>query len=215
LIRNMPAASSESLILRTYPYGEANLVVSFFTRDQGKLRGVARSARKPKSKFGASLERLTHSRVYYNQQENRELLFISSCEVLQSQFSLASDYEAGLALDHIAEVSDLLLPPGESNERFFRLILAVLEDLRAGAPIWRPVLYHLLWAVRLAGILGDPAVSEASGELAREILTRPVRELSPRDWNKATARDLRRWLVRDIEQHAERRIQSGALLESL
>ncbi len=211
----MPATSSESLILRTYPYGEANLVVVFFTRDQGKLRGVARAARKPKSKFGASLERLTHSRVFFNQQENRELLFLTSCEVLRSPFALASNYEAGIALDCIAEVADLLLPPNETNERFFRLLLAVLDDLQGGAPVWRPVLYFLLWATRLSGILGDPVVAEESGTIAREILARPVRDLSPREWDKATARDLRRWLVRDIEQHAERRLQSAPLLEGL
>ncbi|MDW8356047.1 MAG: recombination protein O N-terminal domain-containing protein, partial [Bryobacterales bacterium] len=38
----MPARVSEALILRTYPFQEADLIVSFFTRDQGKLRGVAR-----------------------------------------------------------------------------------------------------------------------------------------------------------------------------
>jgi len=54
----MPARMSESFILQTYPFREADLVVSFFTRDQGKLRGVARRARRPKSSFGSGLERL-------------------------------------------------------------------------------------------------------------------------------------------------------------
>jgi len=211
----MPATASESLILRTYPYGEANLVVVFFTREHGKLRGVARAARKPKSKFGASLERLTHSRIFYQLQENRELVFLTGCEVLWSPFALASRYEAGVALDYMAEIADLLLPPNETNERFFRLLLAVLEDLQGGAPVWRPVLYFLLWATRLAGILGDPVVAEESGWIAREMLARPVRELTPREWRKETARDLRRWLVRDIERHVERRLQSAPLLESL
>ena len=49
----MPARMSESFILQTYPFREADLVVSFFTRDQGKLRGVARRARRPKSSFGS------------------------------------------------------------------------------------------------------------------------------------------------------------------
>ena len=53
----MPARVSESFILRTYPFREADLIVSFFTRDQGKFRGVARRARKPKSTYGSGLER--------------------------------------------------------------------------------------------------------------------------------------------------------------
>jgi DNA repair protein RecO len=77
---------SESFILQTYPFREADLVVSFFTRDQGKLRGVARRARRPKSSFGSGLERLSHATVSYYQKENRELVSLNSCELMQSQF---------------------------------------------------------------------------------------------------------------------------------
>ena len=81
----MPARMSDSFILQTYPFREADLVVSFFTRDQGKLRGVARRARRPKSNFGAGLERLSHATVSYYQKENRELVSLNSCELTQSQ----------------------------------------------------------------------------------------------------------------------------------
>src|SRR5579884_2910493 len=63
----VPARVSEAIVLRTYPLKEADLVVSFFTRDQGKLRGVAKRARRPKSGFGAGLERLSHVRMAYFQ----------------------------------------------------------------------------------------------------------------------------------------------------
>ena len=100
-LADMPARVSESLILRTYPFREADLVVSFLTRDQGKLRGVARRARRPKSGFGAGLERLSHVQVSYFQRENRELVSLDSCELIRSQFELQSDYAAGVALDYI------------------------------------------------------------------------------------------------------------------
>ena len=61
----MAVQASESFVLRTYPFQEADLIVSFFTRDQGKLRGVAKRARKPKSSFGSGLERLTRSKDAY------------------------------------------------------------------------------------------------------------------------------------------------------
>lgn len=211
----MPASASESLILRTYPVKESDLIVSFFARDAGKLRGYARAARRPKSKFGAALERLSHATVFYVARENRELLTLTGCDLLESQFAIASNYEASVALDYIAEIADLLLPANEVNERFFRLLLAVLEDLRAGGPVWRAVLYFSLWSVRLSGFLGDPAVGEDSRSLALEMLRTPIAQLPPREWERSTARDLRRWLLRDIENHAERRVQSAVLLESL
>ena len=155
----MPARVSEALVLRTYPLKEADLVVSFLTRDQGKLRGVAKRARRPKSGFGAGLERLSHVRMAYFQRETRELVSLDSCELIRSQFDLVSDYRAGVALDFFAEVAEQLLPPAEANEKFFRLLLAVLEDLReasaSGGGPWRAVTYFSLWAVRLSGWLPE------------------------------------------------------------
>jgi DNA repair protein RecO (recombination protein O) len=211
----MPSVQAESLVLRSYAYGEANLIVVFFTREQGKLRGVAKGARKPKSRFGSGLERLTHARLTFNQQENRELYFLTASEVIQSPFLLSGNFEVGVALDLVAEVSDLLLPPQEANERHFRLILAILDDLRAGGSVWRASLYFILWAVKLSGVLGDPVVSTESAEIAREMLTTPLARLTARDWTRATGRDLRRWLIRDIETHAERRLQSAPILENI
>ncbi len=211
----MPSQASESLILRTYALKESDLIVSFFTRDQGKLRGVARGVRKPKSKFGAGLERLSHSRLYYSGKEGVELLFITGCDLLGSPFAIGSRYEASVVLDYIAEVSDLLLPAAEENERFFRLILAMLDYLRADGSPWCAATYFSLWAVQLSGILGQPIVSSESRAIAQEMFATPIAGLSPRDWNKFTARDLRRAMLRDIEQHAERRVQSASILEAL
>ena len=118
----MPACVSEAFVLRTYPLKEADLVVSFFTRDQGKLRGVAKRARRPKSTFGAGLERLSHVRMAYFQRETRELVNLDSCELIHSQFDLVSDYWTSVALDYFAEVTEQLLPSAEPNEKFFRLL---------------------------------------------------------------------------------------------
>ena len=123
----MPARVSEALVLRTYPLKEADLVVSFLTRDQGKLRGVAKRARRPKNSFGSGLERLSHVRMAYFQRETRELVNLDSCELIRSQFDLVSDYWPGVALDYFAELSEQLLPPAEANEKFFRLLLERIE----------------------------------------------------------------------------------------
>lgn len=206
---------SESFILQTYPFREADLVVSFFTRDQGKLRGVARRARRPKSNFGSGLERLSHATVSYYQKENRELVSLNSCELVHSQFALASCYESSVALDYLAELSEQLLPPNETNERHFRLLAAVLDYLRAGGSPWAAVTYFALWSVRLAGFLPDLNAKEESRAIALEMLVTPVAQLTPRPWTKETAADLRRLLNRMIEEHVERKLRSAPILESL
>jgi len=211
----MPARMSESFILQTYPFREADLVVSFFTRDQGKLRGVARRARRPKSNFGSGLERLSHATVSYYQKENRELVSLNSCELVHSQFTLASNYDASVALDYLAEVTEQLLPPNETNERHFRLLIAVLEYLRAGGSVWTAVTYFALWSVRLAGLLPELRVSADSRNIANEMITTPIHQLTARPWTKETASDLRRLLNRLIEEHVERKLRTPVALEAL
>jgi len=206
---------SESFILQTYPFREADLVVSFFTRDQGKLRGVARRARRFKSSFGSGLERLSHATVSYYQKENRELVSLNSCELVHSQFALASNYESSVALDYLAEVTEQLLPPNETNERHFRLLIAVLDYLRSNPNIWPAVMYFALWSVRLAGFLPDLRVSAESQDIAGEMLVTPVHALAARAWTRETARDLRRLLNRIIEEHVERNLRTTVILEAL
>ncbi len=202
---------SESFILQTYPFREADLVVSFFTRDQGKLRGVARRARRPKNSFGSGLERLSYATVSYFQKENRELVSLNSCDLLQSQFALASDYEASVALDYLAEVTEQLLPLNEINER----LIAVLDSLHAGGNIWTAVTYFALWAVRLAGLLPELRVSAESRAIIEEMLRTPIQQLAARAWTKETAADVRRALNRLIEEQVERKLRSTVILEAL
>jgi len=211
----MPARVSESFVLRTYPFQEADLIVSFFTRDQGKLRGVARRARRPKSPFGAGLERLSHVRMAYSQRENSELANLSSCELLESGFSYETDYSCSLALDYMTEVSEHLLPPHEGNEKFFRLLLSMRESLSAGGEIWPAVDYFSLWAVRLTGVLPELRVSQEAGEIVQEMFAKPISGLTPRAWTKATLSGLRRSLIRAMEQHVERKLLTVPLLEAL
>jgi DNA repair protein RecO (recombination protein O) len=212
----MPAQASEAFIFRTYPFKEGDLIVSFFTRDQGKLRGVARRARKPKNSFGSGLERLSRVKMFYTWRENRELVNLNSCDVLNSQFGLASEYAANLALDYMVEVSENILPPNEPSERFFRLLMAVSGYLQSNpAGVWPAVNYFSLWAVRLSGILPELRLSAESRLIAEEMMQKPIGQLSERSWSRATAADLRRFLVRGIEDHVERRLHTAPLLESI
>lgn len=219
----MPARASESFILRTYPFREADLIVSFFTRDQGKLRGIARRARKPKNTFGSGLERLSLVNLSYSQKETRELVNLNGCDLLQSQFDLVTDFDASIALDYIAEVSDHMLPPNEPNERFFRLLATVLDYMhtKAAGAMWAAISYFTLWATRLSGFLPDLEnhpdrnLTAASRDLAKSMLRHHIAELPERTWNKDTALDLRRFLIARMEEHAERRFHTPTLLEGL
>jgi DNA repair protein RecO (recombination protein O) len=150
----MPLKESEAVVLRSYPLREADLLVTFFTRAEGKVRGVARSAKKSKRRFGGALEPLTCVRVYYEDREQQELARIDSCDILESPLATEVDYPRAVALGHVAELLDALLPDREANDAIFRLTVSVLRSLRAGA-IWMPLTYFDLWLTRLAGFLPE------------------------------------------------------------
>jgi DNA repair protein RecO (recombination protein O) len=150
----MPQKQSEAIVLRTYPLHEADLLVTFFTRAECIVMGVAKSAKKSKRRFGGALEPLTQVRVYYDDREKRELARIDSCDVLQSPLAGPVDYGRAAALAHVAEVVDELLPDREVNDAVYRLTSSVLANMRAGA-IWMPLTYFDLWMTRLTGFLPE------------------------------------------------------------
>lgn len=150
----MALKESEAIVLRTYPLREADLLVTLFTRIEGKVRGVARSAKRSRKRFGGALEPLTFVRALYEDRERQELARLDACEVLESPLASEISYARATALAHVAELLDELLPDREANDAVFRLTLSVLSSLR-GAEIWLPVTYFELWMTRLVGFLPD------------------------------------------------------------
>jgi DNA repair protein RecO (recombination protein O) len=150
----MALKESEAIVLRTYPLREADLLVTFFTRTEGKVRGVARSAKKSRKRFGGALEPLTFVRAFYEDREGQELARLDALEVLESPLASEVGYPRAVALAHIAELLDELLPDREANDAIFRLTLSVLSHLRS-SEIWMPITYFELWMTRLVGFLPD------------------------------------------------------------
>lgn len=150
----MALKESEAIVLRTYPLREADLLVTLFTRLEGKVRGVARAAKKSRKRFGGALEPLTFVRALYEDRERQELARLDALEVLESPLANEVSYPRAVALAHVAELLDELLPEREANDSVFRLTVSVLASLR-GAEIWMPVTYFELWMTRLVGFLPD------------------------------------------------------------
>jgi DNA repair protein RecO (recombination protein O) len=150
----MALKESEAIVLRTYPLRESDLLVTLFTRLEGKVRGVARAAKKSRKRFGGSLEPLTYVKVAYDDRERNELARLDSCEVVESPLATEVSYPRAVALGHVAELLDELLPDREPNDAVFRLALSVLAQLR-GKDYWLPITYFDLWMARLMGYLPD------------------------------------------------------------
>jgi len=149
----MPSRETEAIILKTFPLGEADRLVSFVGRSCGRLRGVASGARRLRNRFGSTLEGLSHVQLWYVERETRELVRIQQADLLESFHKAQSDYRLSTGLAVISEVSERVLPEHEVSEPMFRLILLAVREVERTADWYLPLSYFAFWTVRLGGWL--------------------------------------------------------------
>jgi DNA repair protein RecO (recombination protein O) len=149
----MPTHESEAIVLQTYPLGEADRLVSFLSRSMGRVRGVASGARRTKSRFGSTLERLSHIHIWFYERQNRDLVRINQCELVESFLDAFRDYGSGVALAVLSEVTETVLPDHEPADANFRLLLLTAQTIKKTGKSELPLAYFALWTVRLGGWL--------------------------------------------------------------
>jgi DNA repair protein RecO (recombination protein O) len=156
----MPVRESEALILRSFPLGEADRLVSFLSRSEGRMRGVASGARRTKSRFGSTLEPFSYVRMWFYERETRELVRINQCELIESFLDAQRDYAVGVALALVSEVTEAVLGEHEVAEPNFRLLLLIARAIKAGSKVPLALAYFAFWTVRLGGWM--PALDRCS-----------------------------------------------------
>ena len=152
----------EAIVLRTWPFHEADLLVSLFTRDQGKVKGVARHAMKSRKRFGGALEPATHVRAHYTERPRQELVRLDSFEIVWSPLTAPIDYLRTAALQLVVEVLEEAMPDLAVEDNVFRLALTALTAMEIGH-VWLPVMYFCLWMNRLMGWLPELGHCAACG----------------------------------------------------
>jgi DNA repair protein RecO (recombination protein O) len=149
----MPARETEAIILKTFPLGEADRLVSFLGRSSGRVRGVAGGARRIQNRYGSTLEVLSHVQIWYVEKETRDLVRIQQCELIESFNKAQSDYQLSTGLAVISEISEQVLPEHEVAEPMFRLILLAARETERTGDWFLPLSYFAFWTVRLGGWL--------------------------------------------------------------
>jgi DNA repair protein RecO (recombination protein O) len=174
----VPVLTSEAVVLRTWPVHEADLIVSFFTRDYGRVKGMAKSALRSRKRFGGALEPMTLARAWFAERPRQELVRLDQLEILRSPLSAPVDHARMAVLSFFAEVLDESLPEHDPQDAVFRLLVSVLEYTTAvqsdpmrpdptrpdNAQPWMPLTYFSLWMTRLMGLLPDIGHCMACGE---------------------------------------------------
>jgi len=215
----MPAQESEAIILKTFPLGEADRLVSFLSRAHGRLRGVAPGARRLKNRFGSTLEILSHVRIGFFERETRDLVRIQECELLESLHAAQSDYGLATGLAVVSELTEAVLPERESSEAMFRLILLTAREIDRRKSWELPLSYFALWSVKLGGWLppldrtGMRGLSAGSRKLAELFLAQRLERIGPELAEGGLVREVGEASLDWLELHIEKKLKSRGLLE--
>ncbi|HEX2049683.1 MAG TPA: DNA repair protein RecO [Actinomycetota bacterium] len=117
----------EAVVLKTIKLGEADRIVTLFTRANGKVRAVAKGIRKTKSRFGARLEPFTHATLVVYR--GRDLDVVTSADIVTSFHEIRDHYPSLTSAAALAEMVDKITPERERAFSTYALLLAGLHAL--------------------------------------------------------------------------------------
>lgn len=140
---------TEAIVLSRFDLGETDRVFTLLTRDRGKIRAVAKGARRPTSKLAPALEYFTRCRLILSR--GRDFDVITSVEVIERPEGLGTRIDAFSHACHLAEVTNRLVPDGQDVPDIYRLLSAALSELgRPGAP-WLLARWYEMALLALTG----------------------------------------------------------------
>ncbi len=140
---------TSGIVLRQYPLGEADRIVSILTPDMGKVRAVAKSVRRPKSKLRGHLD-LTNL-VDFAGSFGRNLDIVTEAQVRDYHPRIRSSLSRVSLAMYSCEVADSLAEDGAPNLRLYDLLAALLDALGDAPDTWMLVRWFEFHALEVSG----------------------------------------------------------------
>lgn len=147
----MPLGRSSAVVLGSFPLGESDRVVTFFARQHGRLRGVARHARRPRSRFGAALEPFTVGELIFFDGGRSDLVQVDHFDITRPFAGVREDLERCGEAAWMAECVGRLTAERDPHAGLYSLLVRALAALEAGAA---PAQVAVAFGVRCVGALG-------------------------------------------------------------
>jgi DNA repair protein RecO (recombination protein O) len=142
---------TEGIVLRTIPYGEADLIATYLTKDLGIVKVFAKSPRKTKSRFGSSLEPLTFSRIAFWGKEDAALPRLTQADIVHSYSSLRESLQCFIKVSELIEQTLHLVPERDTGRNVFPLLMKTLTIMEGGC---QNLLIELFYKLKLLEITG-------------------------------------------------------------
>jgi DNA repair protein RecO (recombination protein O) len=117
---------TEAIVLRLLDYGESDRIVTFCTSGYGKIRGIAKGARRSRKRFANALEPFCFSKILFTRRGPDSLAMIDSSEVISHFPLIRADLEKTLRA-YLIDLTDQFLPEDKKNETVFDLLNTFLR----------------------------------------------------------------------------------------
>ena len=134
----MDTERAEAIVLRLHPVTESSLIVTWFTRECGKLKTMAKGARRPKSPFRGQIDLFYHDEIVFLRSKRSDLHLLHDCYLEDPHPKLRDSVQGVAAASYVAELTDLATAAEDPNPALFDALgaaLAALETRRAGVAV--------------------------------------------------------------------------------
>lgn len=169
---------TDGIVLRAYRMSDSSKVAVLYTTHLGKVKAAARGARRPKSKFGASLEPFTEGNYVIYHREGRDLQTLSEGDILRPFEGVKADFDRLIHASAVAELADHLTMEEEPNPALYGALVKALVCLE-GLPGDRSETAFWLFQVHAAEALGYSPRFDRCAACGKDCVRRRV-SFSPR-----------------------------------
>jgi DNA repair protein RecO (recombination protein O) len=125
----MPLFTTNAIVIRSLHYGESDKIVTFFTEDFGKIKGIAKGARRSKKRFQNALDLFSHLHLRFFDREGMGLVRAEGCDILQSFPHIREHLDRIFYGNYFLELVAEMAGERERNPEAFRLLLSFLSTL--------------------------------------------------------------------------------------
>jgi DNA repair protein RecO (recombination protein O) len=142
---------TEGIVVKTKEYGEADLIVTFLTKDFGLINTFAKSPRRTRSRFGSSLEPLTHVKLSFWGREHASLPRLTQSDILKPFQKIRESYDCFVRVSEMLELLVRCSPERDASPHMFLFLLNALKSVESGQSA--PILFLAL-KIKLLRIAG-------------------------------------------------------------
>jgi DNA repair protein RecO (recombination protein O) len=123
---------TRAIVLHTLDYGESDRIATFYTLEFGKVKGIAKGARRSRRRFANALEPFSCADILFSRKGSDSLAFVDQCNMIDHFPTIRSDLEKSMSASYLVELTGAFTVEGKKNEPIFKLLVDFLSVMDNG-----------------------------------------------------------------------------------